>query len=118
MTKQLKRFANKIALVTGGRSGIGQATARRLCDEGAAVITAQRSEDKEFGWAEADFSNPGSPERIIKEVIARTGKIDVLVNNAGMMQEATIEGMSVEDWQHNLSVNLTAPFLLIRAALP
>lgn len=118
MTKQLKRFENKIALVTGGRSGIGQAIARRLCDEGATVITAQRSEDKEFGWVEADFSNPDSPERIIKEVIARTGKIDVLVNNAGMMQEATIEEMSVEDWQHNLSVNLTAPFLLIRAALP
>src|SRR5699024_753322 len=118
MTKQLKRFENKIVLVTGGRSGVGQAIARRLFDEGATVITAQRSEDKEFDWVEVDFSNPDSPERIIKEVIARTGKIDVLVNNAGMMQEATIEEMSVEDWQHNLSVNLTAPFLLIRAALP
>src|SRR5699024_10658629 len=118
MTKQLKRFENQIALVTGGRSGIGQAIARRLCDEGATVITAQRSEDKEVGWAEAHFSNPGAPERIIKEVIARTGKFDGLLNNAGMMHEATIEGMSVVEWPHNLSVNLTAPFLFIRAALP
>src|SRR5699024_3995742 len=62
--------------------------------------------------------DPDSPERIVKEVIARTGQLDVLINNAGMMQEASVEEMSVEDWQRNLSVNLTAPFLLIRAALP
>src|SRR5690625_3164427 len=118
MTKQLKRFEKKVALVTGGRSGIGRAIARRLSEEGAHVITTQRGRDEEFDWIEADFSDPDSPERIVKEVIARTGQLDVLINNAGMMQEASIEEMSVEDWQHNLSVNLTAPFLLIRAALP
>lgn len=118
MTKQLRRFKNKVALVTGGRSGIGQAIARRLRDEGATVITAQRGKDEEFDWIEADFSDPHSPDQIVKEVIARTGQLDVVINNAGMMQEASIEEMSVEDWQLNLSVNLTAPFLLIRAALP
>ncbi|MFD1360102.1 SDR family NAD(P)-dependent oxidoreductase [Lentibacillus salinarum] len=118
MTKQLKRFENKVALVTGGRSGIGQAIARRLRDEGATVITAQRGKDEEFDWIEADFSDSDSSERIVKEVIARTGQLDVVINNAGMMQEASIEEMSVEDWQRNLSVNLTAPFLLIQAALP
>src|SRR5690625_663356 len=118
MTKQLKRFEKKVALVTGGRSGIGRAIARRLSEEGAHVITTQRGRDEEFDWIEADFSDPDSPERIVKEVIARTGQLDVLINNAGMMQEASVEEMSVEDWQRNLSVNLTAPFLLIRAALP
>jgi meso-butanediol dehydrogenase/(S,S)-butanediol dehydrogenase/diacetyl reductase len=51
-------------------------------------------------------------------VIGRAGQLDVLVNNAGMMQEATVEAMSLDDWQRNLTVNLTAPFLMIRAALP
>jgi len=118
MTNQMKRFENKVALVTGGRSGIGQAIARRLRDEGATVITAQRGEDEEFDWIPADFSDPATPERVIAEVIARTGRLDVLINNAGLMMEASIEDMSLEDWQRNLNINLTAPFLLIRAALP
>lgn len=118
MTKQMKRFENKVALVTGGRSGIGRAIARRLHDEGATVITAQRGKDEEFDWIPADFSDPHIPEQIVAEVIARTGRLDVLINNAGMMQEAAIEDMSLEDWQRNLSVNLTTPFLLIRSALP
>lgn len=118
MTKQINRFENKVALVTGGRSGIGRAIARRLRDEGAIVITAQREKDDEFDWLAADFSDPHSPERIVAEVIARTGRLDVLINNAGMMQEAAIEEMSLEDWQRNLNVNLTGPFLMIRAALP
>ena len=52
------------------------------------------------------------------EVAQRAGRLDVLVNNAGMMQESSVEAMSLEDWQRNLAVNLTAPFLTIRAALP
>lgn len=118
MEKHMMRFENKVALVTGGRSGIGRAIARRLRDEGATVITAQRGEDEEFDSIAADFSDPDIPEQIIAEVIARTGRLDVLINNAGMMHEATIEETSLEDWQRNLNLNLTAPFLLIRAALP
>lgn len=118
MTKQMKRFENKVVLVTGGRSGIGQAISRRLLEEGATVITAQRGEDKEFVWIEADFSDTQTPERVVAEVIARTGRLDVLINNAGMMQESSIEDLSIDDWQRNLNINLTAPFLLIRSALP
>ena len=65
------RFTGKVALVTGGRSGIG-----------------------------------------------RAGRLDVLVNNAGIMQEARVEDMSLADWERTLRINLTAPFLLIKAALP
>ncbi|SIS65878.1 SDR family NAD(P)-dependent oxidoreductase [Salimicrobium salexigens] len=114
----MRRFENKVALVTGGRKGIGRAIARRLSEEGATVITAQRSEDEAFDSITADFSDPEAPGRIIKEAIARTGRLDILVNNAGMMKESSIEEMSLEDWERNLNVNLTGPFLMIRAALP
>ncbi|MGB1035551.1 MAG: SDR family oxidoreductase, partial [Primorskyibacter sp.] len=55
---------------------------------------------------------------VIHEVIARAGQLDVVINNAGVMQESRIEDMSPEDWQRSLTVNLTTPFLMIRAALP
>ncbi len=112
------RFKDKVALVTGGRSGIGQAIARRLRDEGARVFTAQRGQDAEFESLPADFTDPASPAQVLAELIARAARLDVLVNNAGMMQESSIEAMSLGDWQRNLMVNLTAPFLMIQAALP
>ncbi|RQP04235.1 MAG: SDR family oxidoreductase [Paracoccus sp. BP8] len=114
----MMRFKDKVALVTGGRSGIGQAIARRLRDEGARVFTAQRGQDAEFESLPADFTDPASPAQVLAELIARAGRLDVLVNNAGMMQESSIEAMSLGDWQRNLMVNLTAPFLMIQAALP
>lgn len=114
----MKRFENKVALVTGGRSGIGRAIARRLSDEGARVITAQRGEDSEREAIAADFSNPNAPAAVVDDVIARAGRLDVLINNVGVMQEALAEEMSLEDWQRTLAINLTAPFLTIRAALP
>ena len=114
----MMRFDGKVALGTGGRSGIGQAIARRLQDEGAQVLTAQRGKDPEFHGIAADFSDPASPAHVVETVIDRAGQLDVLVNNAGMMQEVSVENMSLEDWQRSLTVNLTAPFLTIQAALP
>ncbi|UWQ93818.1 SDR family oxidoreductase (plasmid) [Rhodobacteraceae bacterium M382] len=114
----MKRFENKVALVTGGRSGIGRAIARRLRDEGAQVFTAQRGNDSEFDAIPADFLDPASPAQVVSQLIAKVGQLDVLVNNAGMMQEARVEDMSAADWHQTLTVNLTAPFLMIQAALP
>ncbi|WP_166821153.1 SDR family NAD(P)-dependent oxidoreductase [Brevibacterium limosum] len=114
----MNRFDGRTALVTGGRSGIGRAVARRLRDEGAQICTAQRGADEEFPSVAVDLSDPDSAEAAVTEVVERFGALDVLVNCAGMMQEARVEDMSVEDWQRNLAVNLTGPFLMIRAALP
>lgn len=114
----MKRFQNKVALVTGGRSGIGYAVACRLRDEGARVFTAQRGEDAEFESISTDFSEPGTAARVVESIVAQTDQLDVLINNAGMMQEATVEEMSLDDWQRTLTVNLTTPFLLIKDALP
>jgi meso-butanediol dehydrogenase / (S,S)-butanediol dehydrogenase / diacetyl reductase len=110
------RFADKVALVTGGRRGIGQAIARRLCDEGARVFTAQRGVDPEFERIDADFADPASAAHVVAEAVGKAGRLDVLVNNAGVMQEAKVEDMPLADW--TLAVNITAPFLMIKAALP
>lgn len=114
----MSRFAGKVALVTGGRSGIGQAIARRLKADGARVFTAQRGADAEFEAIEADFTDAACPARVVAEVVTKAGRLDVLVNNAGIMQEATAEAMSLADWERTIRVNLTAPFLLIKEALP
>ena len=114
----MKRFVDKVAIVTGGRGGIGQAIALRLEREGARVFTAQRGVDDRFDHVIADFADPDCPSRVVEEVIARAGWIDVLVNNAGQMQEIGLADMTLAMWQDNLMVNLTAPFLMIRSALP
>jgi len=114
----VSRFTNKTALVTGGASGIGLAIAERLQKEGATVVTAQRSDDKKFESIRADFNDLSSPAAVIDEVASRFGSLDVLVNNAGIMQEATVVDCTLEAWQQSVNVNLTAPFLLIKHALP
>lgn len=114
----MKRFEGKVALVTGGRSGIGQAIARRLRDEGARVITAQRGEDHEFESVAVDFTSPANAGDAINAVVEKAGRLDVLVNNAGVMQEALVEEMSLADWERTIAVNLTTPFMLIKAAMP
>lgn len=114
----MTRFAGKVALVTGGRSGIGQAIAHRLREDGAKVFTAQRGHDPEFASIAADLADPDVPAKVVAEIIAAADRLDILVNNAGIMQESGIEDMALADWQRHLAVNLTAPFLLIKAALP
>lgn len=114
----MSRFIGKVALVTGGRSGIGYAIAKRLESEGARVITAQRQPASDLESIEADLVQPTAPADIVTEVIRRTSRLDVLVNNAGMMLEGTAEEMALAAWQDTLTLNLTAPFLLIKHALP
>ena len=114
----MMRFEGKTVLITGGRSGIGRATAERFADEGARVFTAQRGDDDQFESIIADLADPAAPQAVIDQVTRQSGRLDVLVNNAGIMQEAAIEDMPLEDWMQTININLTAPFLMIKAALP
>ncbi len=113
----MMEFAGKVALVTGASSGMGGATARLLADRGARVFAAQRGASEHEDIA-ADFSEPDAPERVIAEVSEKAGQLDILINNAGVMREGTVEESSIEDWHFQLQVNLTAPFLLMRYAMP
>ena len=114
----MSRLAGKVALVTGGRSGIGLASAERLSAEGARVLTAQRGAAEGFETISCDLTDPEAPRRAVAETVARAGRLDVLINNAGVMFEASVEEMSLELWERTLAVNLRAPFLLIKHAIP
>jgi meso-butanediol dehydrogenase/(S,S)-butanediol dehydrogenase/diacetyl reductase len=110
-------FQGKIALVTGASSGMGAETARLLSDGGARVFAAQRG-PSDFEDIAVDFADPSAPEKAIDQIAKATGQLDILVNNAGVMREGTVEETSLDDWYLQLQINLTAPFLLIRYAMP
>lgn len=121
------RFAGKTAIVTGAGSGIGRATAVRLAQEGARVITADISEprlkDLVDAFPDLDFTTvPGdlvSPDDVEAVVAACDGQVDVLANIAGIM-DAFLPPAEVDDatWQRVFDVNLNAVMRLTRAVLP
>lgn len=111
-------FRDKVVLITGGRSGIGAACAGAFAAEGATVVTAQRGRDEQYEWVAADFLDPEAPRQVIDRVVESHGRLDVLVNNAGVMREGSVLEASECDWAETLQVNLTAPFLLIKHAMP
>ncbi|MEM8538534.1 MAG: SDR family oxidoreductase [Pseudomonadota bacterium] len=108
----------KVALVTGGRRGIGAAIARRLYAANFRVVTAQRGKDPAHECIQADFLELEEPARVVSEIKRRLGRLDVLVNNAGIMREGTALETSHADWAETLHVNLTVPFMLIKQTLP
>jgi len=114
----MKGFQDKVVLVTGGRTGIGAACANAFSNNGAMVVTAQRGNDNNFECINADLLDPDAPQQVIEAVIAKHSRLDVLVNNAGLMLEGDILETSESDWAKILQVNLTAPFLLCKFAMP
>lgn len=115
-------------LVTGAGRGIGAATVQRLAADGHSIALNARSGDQLSAVAArlsvpnlvlpADVTDPGSAKHLIAEVVATWGGIDVLVLNAGAAASASIENTDDEMWQEQLSLNLTAPFRLMREAVP
>jgi NAD(P)-dependent dehydrogenase (short-subunit alcohol dehydrogenase family) len=118
-------LAGKVALVTGGASGIGGAVAAAYATKGAQVAivdldadTAQRHADAVGHGARAfacDVSDPASVEAVVAAVIEAFGRIDILVNSAGVVMLAPAEEISVSAWRTTLDVNLTGTFLMAQA---
>lgn len=116
---------SKVALVTGGASGIGGAIAEAYASKGAQVAVvdlnaeaAQRHADKIGGQARAftcDVSDPASVERAVQQVIEAFGRVDVLVNSAGVVLLAPAEELSADAWNTTIAVNLTGTFLMSQA---
>ena len=108
----------KTALVTGARTGIGRAIAQKFINMGMRVLAVQREPAEGLETLICDLTKPREAFELIARFMEHTGRIDVLVNNAGLMREAPADQHSLEDWDATLALNLTAPFLLIKHALP
>jgi NAD(P)-dependent dehydrogenase (short-subunit alcohol dehydrogenase family) len=126
-----KRFAGKVALITGATSGIGQACAIAFAAAGAKVAAVGRKQaalqdvseriralDGEALTVQADLSEAGEAERVVNETTKTFGGIDVLVNAAGHISSGTIENTSLNAWDDMMNVNVAAPFQLMQKALP
>lgn len=115
-------------LVTGAGRGIGAATVQRLAADGHSIALTARSGDQLSSVAAGlsvpslvlpmDVTDLGAPKYLISEIVANWGGIDVLVLNAGSGASAPIENTDDETWQEQLLLNLTAPFRLMREAVP
>jgi NAD(P)-dependent dehydrogenase (short-subunit alcohol dehydrogenase family) len=122
------RLKDKVILVTGSTTGIGEAMARLFAREGARVMIHGRRKEAalrivaELGepasFVLGALEDPQVPARLIAETIARFGRIDGLVNNAAAITQSTIEDAGVEKFDRTAAINLRAPLLLIQAALP
>jgi 3-oxoacyl-[acyl-carrier protein] reductase len=119
-------LTDKVCVVTGASSGIGLATARRLCDEGARVLfvarNAERLEEAATTcggeYLAADVTDADADERIIATCAEQMGGIDVLVNNAGMSFVRSLQDLTDEDWRTQYELHVMAPMRLMRAAAP
>jgi len=125
------RFEGKAVAVTGGASGIGEATVRRFVEEGAGVAFADRDAERgravaaEFEsqgalvhFVEADMGNEAQVTGFIETAAARLGRLDVLVNNAGIRKYQAVTEASKESWDEMLAVNLLSYALCSRSAIP
>lgn len=115
---------NKICAVTGASRGIGAAIAKKFLEEGAIVYALSRtapdyiSEDTPKAiWLSCDVSNEESAEAAINTILAKEGRLDVLVNNAGITRDGLLMRMKTEDWEAVLATNLNSAFFLSRAAV-
>jgi NAD(P)-dependent dehydrogenase (short-subunit alcohol dehydrogenase family) len=125
------RFENNVALVTGGTSGIGEATAMLFAKEGANVAITGRNEKRGHAVTERILEDGGKAvfirtdvrraaecQRAVDSTISAFGKLDILFNNAGVFYPHTVLECSEEEWDLQIDVNLKGTFLMSKAALP
>jgi NADP-dependent 3-hydroxy acid dehydrogenase YdfG len=125
------KLTGTVALVTGASSGIGAATARRLADKGAVVVLVARRKDRLDDLAseidvaggtalvvEADITDRDQAETAVKQAVERFGRLDTLVNNAGLMLLGPIVGADPDEWDRMIAVNNQGLLYATHAALP
>ncbi|MFJ1561356.1 SDR family NAD(P)-dependent oxidoreductase [Streptomyces mirabilis] len=125
------KLTGTVALVTGASSGIGAATARRLAEDGASVALVARRKGRLDGVAaeiekaggtalvvEADITDRTTAEAAVQQAVEHFGRLDTLVNNAGLMLLGPVVGADVDEWERMLAVNVQGLLHTTHAALP
>lgn len=117
------KLSGKVAIITGGASGIGQATARLFAQEGAKVVVADRSEAgqevsdhlKEKGYdsiyVRVDVTKEEEVQALVERTVQEYGKLDIMFANAGVANDEPADQLSLDKWQRTIDVNLTGVFL-------
>ena len=111
----------RTVIVTGAGRGIGASIARKFLDLGDRVYGVDLAFDevpREIVEAVCDITDPDAVSALVERVVRETGRVDVLVNNAGIRVEADVIDTTIEDWDRLMAVNLTAVFLACKFALP
>jgi len=124
----MTNLAGKVVVITGASSGIGQAVARKLAAEGCQLMLAARRTDrlqalsKELGkdtaYAATDIADRASVDAMVQTALARFGRVDALINNAGIMPTSPLSAGRVDDWERTVQVNLMGVLYAINAVLP
>jgi len=123
----MMRLNEKVALITGGSTGIGQETALAFANEGAKVLITGRNEDtlkesadkhENISYLIADVSDPADTSKTIKHVDQTYGALDILVNNAAVVLIAPLENSSLEDFDMQFNTNVRGLYEITRRALP
>jgi NAD(P)-dependent dehydrogenase (short-subunit alcohol dehydrogenase family) len=115
----VSRLAGKVAVVTGGAQGIGRAIAGGLAAEGAEVVIADL--DPPEGGIRADVSDEADVKRMVDETVGRHGRLDILINNAGLYASLAMRPFTeipLDEWRRVMDVNVASMFLTCRAAVP
>ena len=121
----------KVALVTGATSGMGAACARTLAAAGAAVVVQGRSAERSAAVVDeivaaggraiaslGDVADAATADAAVQAAVAEFGRLDVVVNAAGVIHRGDAEGTSDDDWRHVMSINVDGVFFVSRAAIP
>ena len=125
------RLKDKVAIITGGASGIGKATAILFAEHGAKVVVADIDENganqtvtdihdagNEAIYVQTDVTISDNTERMVTETVSKYGKLDILLSSAGIAMRLPVADLPEEDWHRCLDVNLTGVYLCAKAAIP
>ena len=127
----MQELAQKVILVTGAARGLGAAICQSLCSAGAHVVAADirgdlldttvdklQSAGRKANALELDLRDEAAIFRAVEQTLMHTGKLDVIVNNAGVDVTLPVDELRIEDWDRVIATNLRAPFLMAKAAIP